>query len=317
MARFLHRVRLENYKSIAHCDVELKDLTFLVGPNGAGKSNFIVALRSFTIYKSLAEQSPSTKALVIRKGALFCIIEAQSQKNETVTIKIEKGKDISYKGLFSGFKNNYPIILYISLIPDHYKEPIMSNTENRILNYDGSNIANILHTLKEKDTKSFSQIQKFIIAIVPEIKNISILQAGGYDILQFDCAGSETPFNASQMSDGTLHALGILTSIFHAKSIGIPLIGIEEPEAGLHPAAARILREALIEASRDVQIVVTSHSPDLLDSPDIDPDSVLAVVRENGETKIGQIDVASREILNEHLFTVGELLRLNQLEIIA
>jgi predicted ATPase len=125
--------------------------------------------------------------------------------------------------------------------------------------------------------------------------------------------GSERVFNASQMSDGTLHALGVLTAIFHAGNIGIPLIGVEEPEAGLHPAAAQVLYDALAEASEDVQIIVTSHSPDLLDNPDISSDSILAVVRENGETKIGPINDVSRQVLNEHMFTAGELLRLNRL----
>src|SRR5262245_53348856 len=39
------RVVLKNYKSIVHCDVELKPLTILVGPNGSGKSAFLDALR--------------------------------------------------------------------------------------------------------------------------------------------------------------------------------------------------------------------------------------------------------------------------------
>src|SRR3982751_2510711 len=42
---FLTRVLLENYKSIARCDVSLSSLMFLVGPNGSGKSNFLDALR--------------------------------------------------------------------------------------------------------------------------------------------------------------------------------------------------------------------------------------------------------------------------------
>ena len=41
----LTRVTIENFKSIAFCDVKLGPLTFLVGLNGAGKSNFIDALR--------------------------------------------------------------------------------------------------------------------------------------------------------------------------------------------------------------------------------------------------------------------------------
>src|SRR5437763_1060718 len=42
---FLTRVVIENYKSIAYCDVPLGPLRYLVGPNGAGKSNFLDALR--------------------------------------------------------------------------------------------------------------------------------------------------------------------------------------------------------------------------------------------------------------------------------
>jgi predicted ATPase len=38
------RVVLENYKSIAFCDVKLGPLSILIGPNGAGKSNFLDAL---------------------------------------------------------------------------------------------------------------------------------------------------------------------------------------------------------------------------------------------------------------------------------
>src|SRR3954465_12177088 len=44
-ATFLTRVVLENYKSIARCDVRLGPLHYLVGPNGAGKSNFLDGLR--------------------------------------------------------------------------------------------------------------------------------------------------------------------------------------------------------------------------------------------------------------------------------
>ena len=44
-SRFLTRVVLRNYKSIAACNVQLRPLMFLIGPNGAGKSNFLDALR--------------------------------------------------------------------------------------------------------------------------------------------------------------------------------------------------------------------------------------------------------------------------------
>jgi predicted ATP-dependent endonuclease of OLD family len=51
----------------------------------------------------------------------------------------------------------------------------------------------------------------------------------------------------------------------------VSVIGIEEPEAGLHPAATAVLLDALREASESVQVVVTSNSADLLDNPEIPP----------------------------------------------
>src|SRR6266566_3509562 len=45
MRPFVSRVTIRNYKSIAACQVDLRELMFLVGPNGSGKSNFLDALR--------------------------------------------------------------------------------------------------------------------------------------------------------------------------------------------------------------------------------------------------------------------------------
>ncbi len=45
LGSFLKRVKIRNYKSIAHCDVELGPFTLLVGRNGSGKSNFLDAIR--------------------------------------------------------------------------------------------------------------------------------------------------------------------------------------------------------------------------------------------------------------------------------
>ncbi|MFZ4849380.1 MAG: AAA family ATPase, partial [Caldilinea sp.] len=119
------------------------------------------------------------------------------------------------------------------------------------------------------------------------------------------------------MSDGTLRAFGILLAIFQSgvmQNSQQPLvIGLEEPEMALHPAAASTLLAALREASHTVQILVTSHSPDLLDNPDIPVESLLAVENEDSLTRIGPIDPAGRIVLREKRFTPGELLRQNQL----
>lgn len=120
------------------------------------------------------------------------------------------------------------------------------------------------------------------------------------------------------MSDGTLRGFGILLAVFQAATtrsgrLSPKLIGLEEPEMALHPAAASVLLSALREGSQHCQILVTSHSPDLLDNPDIPTESLLAVENPDGLTRIGPLDEASRRMLREKLFTPGELLRQNQL----
>jgi predicted ATPase len=87
---------------------------------------------------------------------------------------------------------------------------------------------------------------------------------------------------------------------------------LEEPAAALHPSAAGILLDALLEASALRQVLVTSHNADLLDSAKVETASVLAVLAENGSTRIGPLDAVGREALEQQLHTAGELLRTDQ-----
>ena len=60
-------------------------------------------------------------------------------------------------------------------------------------------------------------------------------------------------------------------------------------------------------------MVLTSHSADLLDRDTISSDSIVAVMAENGETRLAPIDRAGRQALKEQLVSAGELLRLGHL----
>ena len=122
-------------------------------------------------------------------------------------------------------------------------------------------------------------------------------------------------FLASNMSDGTLRALGVLVALFqrNGESMGHRhLVGIEEPESALHPAAA-VLIDSFTDAAQMSQVVVTSHSAGLLDNDAIPARSILGVLSEHAETRIGPLDEAGRTTLRDQLFTAGELLRMDQL----
>ena len=188
-----------------------------------------------------------------------------------------------------------------------------------LLRRDGSNAASVLQQfpaeVRQRVTYNLSRI-------VPGVSGAEPKTLGSQETIEFRqmVRGQEHPwrFLAGAMSDGTLRAFGVLLAVFQAaaaRSGRLPpkLIGLEEPEMALHPAAASVLLAALREGSQHCQILVTSHSPDLLDNSDIPTESLLAVDNHDGLTRIGPLDEASRSVLREKLFTPGELLRQNQL----
>lgn len=190
--------------------------------------------------------------------------------------------------------------------------------DGRLLHPTGDNIASVIGHLRSVAPSQLDLIQEYLRAVSPMVHSVARKTISHMETLEFrqDTAGSSHPwrFLAQNMSDGTLRALGVLTALYQRNVDYSPtLVGIEEPETALHPAAGAALREALVRASASTQVLVTSHSPDLLDDRNIDADAVLAVVSEAGETKIAPLDDASRQMMRDHLYSAGELLRMNQL----
>lgn len=190
--------------------------------------------------------------------------------------------------------------------------------EGRLLQPVGENIASVIGHLKQVAPQQLEIIQEYLQAVVPMVHGVERKPLGPMETVEFrqEMAGAKHPwkFLAQNMSDGTLRALGVLAALFQGNPDYSPtLVGIEEPETALHPAASAALREALTRASGDTQIIVTSHSPDLLDDPHLSADALRSVVSDEGETRIASLDEASRDAMRQRLFSAGELLRLNQL----
>ncbi|MCW7537397.1 AAA family ATPase [Aquabacterium sp. A7-Y] len=182
----------------------------------------------------------------------------------------------------------------------------------------GENIASVVSFLERYAPRQKALVEEYLNLVVPSVHGVERIGVGHMETVEFrqDTAGSKHPwrFAANSMSDGTLRALGILVALFQGGDQSRPsLIGIEEPEVALHPAAAAVVREALSRASERSQVLVTSHSPDLLDDVNIGVDSLLAVSSEGGVTQIAPIDEGARKVMRDRLYTAGELLKLNQL----
>lgn len=207
---------------------------------------------------------------------------------------------------------------FYNIYPEDFRMPQPHESGEYLLG-TGKNIASVLRNIQSRDPRVFERIREYISQIVSEISRIEHKTLGPSETIEFfqSVAGQAHPwkFFASQMSDGTLRSLGILVALFQlssADNTGL-LLGIEEPEATIHPAACTVLTDAIIEASKTKQIIITTHSPELIDHPGIDVDSIRVVQSNEGDTSIRVADDASRAAVKKQLLTPGELLRKGQL----
>ena len=183
---------------------------------------------------------------------------------------------------------------------------------------DGSNLTSVFGQLSPMVREN---IEEYLAVLGPGVQSVRVRKFGPNETLEFrqSIVENERPekFLANNMSDGTLRVLGILVALFQGDQDTqkrVPLIGIEEPEIALHPAAAGVLLDGLRDAAYRKQVIVTSHSPDLLEDKHLDVESILAVEAHGGNTAIAPVDEVGRSVVRDKLFTIGELLRVDQLQ---
>jgi predicted ATPase len=206
---------------------------------------------------------------------------------------------------------------FYNLSPAVIRDPQQPDA-GTLLRRDGGNLASVLGHLARTNPAALARVTEYLRRVAPGVEGVSRRSIGPMETIEFRqrVEGRRDPwaFMAASMSDGTLRGLGVLVALLQSNGRPPTLVGIEEPEVALHPAAVAILIDAIRDASRHTQVVVTSHSPELLDHDEVSDDALLAVVAEDGVTVIGPVSELGRGALQDHLFTAGELLRMGQLE---
>lgn len=162
---------------------------------------------------------------------------------------------------------------------------------------DGSNIAGVLAALTDDKKAEVENTLSEYLKDLPEgdIKKVWAEKVGrfGYDAMLY-CQEEWKPgeiieIDARSMSDGTLRFLAILTALL-TRPEGSQIV-IEEIDNGLHPSRAALLVKILKEigSKRNIDILLTTHNPALLDAfgSEIVPFVVVAHRdSETGESKL-------------------------------
>ena len=212
-----------------------------------------------------------------------------------------------------------PVLRFLSEMRVYRIEPValrnVQEPDSGIrLRPDGSNAASVLREIQRRSPHGFRKARELLAAIVPQTIDVTPKAHGKKLSLQFTqqwSTSKKVKFEALSMSDGTLRAVGLIAAVFQRPSPSV--LVIEEPEATMHPGALGAVLDLVEHASRTMQVVVTTHSPDILDASWIQGRNLRILEWKNGSTKISPASDASQRIIGEGVMRAGELLRSNAL----
>jgi predicted ATPase len=145
------------------------------------------------------------------------------------------------------------------------REPIVARSTSRV-DEDGGNLINVLHTQYTGDRQFKEDLNAAMkAAFGDEFEELVFPPAADQRIqLRVRWKSLESEVSAADLSAGTLRFLFLITLL--AMPEPPPLIAIEEPEQGLHPAMLPIVAEHAVDAALRSQVVFTTHSPHFLDA---------------------------------------------------
>jgi predicted ATPase len=193
---------------------------------------------------------------------------------------------------------------FYTIFPNVLRPP-QKPTNPYPLDEHGENLASALREFLATSDWS-NDLRTQLESVISGATNLRVTQVGSYLVVRLKHKdGSE--FDLEQESDGTLRVLGILLALYQQPPR--TLTAIEEPELTIHPSALPVLCEVIKETSQRSQVIITTHSPDLIASFDVD--ALRVVERTEDGTQIGVVDNMQRQVIEEQLFKASDLLRID------
>jgi len=204
---------------------------------------------------------------------------------------------------------------FYSIVPTRLRE-LQDPDPGDYLKRDGSNAAAVLKRLAATDeTRRYDRVCRLLSKVVRGLKKVEYQSRGQQETIKFkQDVGQKHPwtFEPLNMSDGTLRVLGLLLAVYQPGTHSV--IAIEEPEATVHPAVAELIVQVLLDAAKERQVLFTTHSPDILDYKQLVDNQIRVVTIEQNRTIVAPLTESSRDAIRNHLYTPGELFRLDELE---
>lgn len=188
---------------------------------------------------------------------------------------------------------------------------------NTTLSATGDNLGTVLHELLTRHElhEQAAELREFLTAAYPQVRHISAETAFGGEprvLVRVREASLNRATEIWELSDGMLRFLLLCAALSNPYS---GLVILDEPEAGLHPKLLPVIADVIRSAAERTQVLVTTHSPQLLNAFSLDDVAILS--REGSRAawhRPGNRD-SLRQMLESQLGgTLGELHAAGELE---
>lgn len=183
------------------------------------------------------------------------------------------------------------------------------------LNPAGDNLLSVLYSLRDSDSSSiYRRLKDLIATAFPDFEDFSLPLVGS-GVIELIWKTRQGPFPAKSLSDGMLRFLGLAVLLLLPDPPS--LITIDEPEIGLHPSLISLLAELLKRASERTQIIVTTHSPLLLNAEAITLEDIVLVEPDEVDQTVHMVRADSQEHLKKWVerYSLGNLWTMNKLKL--
>ncbi len=192
------------------------------------------------------------------------------------------------------------------------RQAALARHETKIAD-DGSNLLSVLHTLYTGDREFENAVDAAMLAAFGDDYDRLVFPpaADGRVQLRVRWKSLRREQGTADLSDGTLRFLFLL--VVFANPTPPALIAVDEPETGLHPSMLPIIAEHAQDAALRSQVIITTHSAELLDAFTTARPSTTVTQRENGESFLRVLaDETLKFWLQE--YTLGRIHRTGELE---
>lgn len=185
--------------------------------------------------------------------------------------------------------------------------------------HDASNLVAFLYAMRDRYQDIFERITGDLRRFVPEYTDISFdlieverddpirAKYGDYSYAKVGLRDKHKRiFWAEDLSEGILYFLSLLAIIHQPKPPKMLLL--EEPEKGMHPRRLREVLDLVFELAeeKDIQVIMTTHSPLVVDYFSHIPESVFILEKPENETIVKNLQRDIVEPYNKELEEAGE-----------